>query len=123
MKLMSFPPALESICLKPSSCQAPVEPAGAPGWMAGQEDSLTTKTGGPTLSHPHFVPTILPATPRHGSSAGTKTRLGHDQGCWENSGIGGLTKKVGCLGTRDFHAVHTSGMVYEGLSRDFPGTP
>lgn len=53
---MSLPPVLGATCSKPCPHQAPLEPAGAPGWMAGEGDSLTTKTGGQKLSHLHPVP-------------------------------------------------------------------
>lgn len=122
IKLMSLPPALGSICVEPFPCQASMEPAGAPGRMAEQEGSLTTKTGGPTLSQPHFVPTIAPRQSQawllSRSKEKTRTRpveLESLRNWWTH-------KKVGYLGTRDFRAV-TGYMVYKGLSRDFPGTP
>lgn len=68
-------------------CQALLEPAGAPGWVAVEGGSLTTETGGSeTEPGPPCSPPLLPTTPRHGSSAGTRwTRRGGV------SGAGGLS--------------------------------
>lgn len=70
---MSLPPALGATCLKPCPHQATLVPAGTPGWMAGEGGLTYNRNWGSKVEPPLLCsPPLLPATPRHGSSAGTK---------------------------------------------------